>query len=341
MGKEYSVFISSTSDLDAERKEAVRGVLALKCNPVSMENWAATSDPPPERIKEKLAGCEVFILLAGSRYGDLAEGVGVSYVELEYREALALHRKIFVLLKDSNPGDVDKKQSEFRDLLSHRHTNRVWKEESDIASLVMGGLHEIILGCRSTDVFHKNVDLVTHIESYIEQAAAKDDRSLRAAIIQYTSANAVELVRALLWKNAPTHLYVISPKSKHIINRHQRRRLRESLAELPNRLRRPGEDLDESLLAVYGYDAPGSIRAVLIERSTGEGDWTPDFVAVGSYVYMKMNLRKDEKLDIRGGELPGLVLRPKHEGFQVFAKMIHRTIKNWHENHICSPIDLF
>jgi hypothetical protein len=69
-----NIGLSSTSNLIDERAEAIHAVLASNCVPVSMENWAATSDRPQDLIVEKLATCAFFVLLVGYRRGEIADG---------------------------------------------------------------------------------------------------------------------------------------------------------------------------------------------------------------------------------------------------------------------------
>jgi hypothetical protein len=370
MNKEYKVFISSTSDLVKERARAIRAVLALNCIPVSMENWAATADDPQERIKEKLVDCDFFMLLAGYRYGEIAKRTQRSYVELEYEEAsnLKLKRVILVYVKnraykietagkdsrstdivrlDSTSDDSTTKESavpaingaqaRFREHLSRHHTIQVWRDPSDVSSLVMSSLFEIITDRESAAVFAGNADLVTEIGRYLTRAAKRGDR-LKAHVIQYTAVNAIELVRPFLLKDIRTDLYVTHPA--RLLNHHQRKRWDENYKTLCNSLHRAGNETDFSLLQVFGYYAPGSLRAVMIERfpttndgkeqSTGE----PDFLAVGLYIYMKMPLHNEagklvDELDIRGGEMPLVVLRPQHQGFRAFAQMVGDMLENW------------
>jgi hypothetical protein len=80
---------------------------------------------------------------------------------------------------------------------------------------------------------------------------------------------------------------------------------------------------------------------VLVERILeGAAARSFDFLAIGAYVYMKIPERKGEELDIRGGEMPGLILRPKHDGFGWHAGMICEMLENWRANAKCREIAL-
>jgi hypothetical protein len=340
MDSEDSVFISSTSDLVEERTEAIRAILTMNCNPVSMENWAASSDRPRERIKEKLATCDIFVLLAGFRYGEIVEETRTSFVELEYNEAVELGLRIVVLMRDSTSSEVDDQQRVFRETLSKNHTRQTWQRPGDVPRLVMGSLCEIIIGRQAAPAFSRNVDLVPRIESYLDHATRRGFK-LRAYVIQYSAANALEIVRAFLWRGVPTELYVISADSKHVISPRQEKRVKDNIDEIITNLRRPGEpSSDHGLLSVFAYDTPGSIRAVMVKRVVDDTTAAPDFLAVGAYVYMKIPERVNEELDIRGGEMPGIILRPKHDGFKMHADMICGMLENWHANAKCGQVQL-
>jgi hypothetical protein len=55
---------------------------------------------------------------------------------------------------------------------------------------------------------------------------------------------------------------------------------------------------------------------------------------------MKVGSHNIPILDIRGGELPGLVLRPKHCGFEPMTRMVTGTLSNWHESGVCAELAL-
>ena len=342
MHNEYRVFISSTSDLVEERIEAIQAVLASNCVPVSMENWAATSDRPQDRILEKLATCDFFLLLVGRHRGGMLRDTGQSYVEMEYMQATELGLRRVVLVEHisaADEGQLDDAQRDFRERMSQENTTQLWRKPSDVSRLVMGSFLELIVSDKAADCFDTNARLVTHIDRYLERTCKRKDRR-KAHIIQYTAANALELVRQLIWAGIKTDLYLISPESEYIISRYQRDKLRTALGEVKNRLRRHGKGFDETLLHIYGYNAPGSLRAVMIDRIDGADQVEHELLAIGTYAYMNVEVPPDMKptLDIRGGELPGLVLRPRHCGFNVLTQMIVGTLENWHEYRICTEI---
>jgi hypothetical protein len=206
----------------------------------------------------------------------------------------------------------------------------------------MGSLCEIIIGRLAAPAFSTNVDLVPRIHSYLDHEI-RLGFTLKAHIIQYSAANALEIVRAFVWRGIETDLYVILPKSNHVISTRQRKRVQDNIDEILTNLRRPDDpSYRDGLLRILAYDTPGAIRAVMVERilDNPAGRTKPDFIAIGTYVYMKIEERKEEELDIRGGEMPGIILRPRHDGFDVHASMICGMLKNWHLNAKCEPLAL-
>jgi hypothetical protein len=332
VNKEYKVFISSTSDLAQERAEAIRAVLACNCIPVSMENWAASSADPVSRITEKLAACDYFVLLAGYRSGTTLKELGMPYVELEYEYASKRDLRKVILLKDLKPGEEpDPRQLEFRTRLSDNHAIQTWRDPHDIARLVMGSLFEMIVFRESAGVVKTNAELADEVGRYLE-GPARFEGTARAYVLQYTAVNALEVLRKLLWADVETDLYVVSEDRVRALSEYQEDRLKKNLLHMPNHLEPIGQKLDlDRLLHVYAYNTPGSLRAVLIDTVLPTGKVRHEFVAVSSYVYMMKEPEGKLILDIRGGELPSIVLRPRHDGFDLFSRLVAMVLRNWQE----------
>lgn len=340
MKGDYRVFISSTSDLAPERAEAIRAVLAANCTPVSMENWAATSARPTERIVEKLTTCQFFVLMAGFRYGDTVEESGKSYVALEYDEAVRLGLSIIVFVKYGASAEIDPLQQQFLHDLMRRHTTQTWSESHEIGRLVLGSLFEIVVRRQSAFVFDVNASLADQVHHYLS-SNAQPAGTRKAYVIQYTGVNALDLVRRLVGCEVETYLFVISPESKHIISGYQLRRLKENIEQMRNRLEFSDRTVDlDSLLHLYAYDAPGSVRGLLLDRVTPGGMPVHEIVAYAPYLYMQKSPEGESIIDIRGGEIPGVLLNPTHDGFDVVARTIESLVKNWVDNGIARPIPL-
>jgi hypothetical protein len=80
----------------------------------------------------------------------------------------------------------------------------------------------------------------------------------------------------------------------------------------------------------------------MIGRILSDDQEEHELLAIGTYTYMKMKVGSSDApiLDIRGGELPGLVLRPKHCGFKAMTQMVTSTLSNWRESGVCAELAL-
>lgn len=176
-------------------------------------------------------------------------------------------------------------------------------------------------------VVETTADLISEISNYLNTQALLNVPAQKAVLVQYSSRNVRDVLRKLLWSEVKTELYIVSDE---FALDHQKKIIEESLTTLTNHLDPidPEMTLERvlSLLAVYRYHARGSIRTISIDD---------DFLAVGSYVYMKKK-RGDSPgcLDIRGGELPMIIFQRSHAGFRVLQKTINGVIRNWHRSGI-------
>lgn len=96
--KRYHVFISSTgADLQPERS-----VLAQTLASLGFFSWGLEARTPLTTAfaRRQIDDCDYFVLLLGSRYGDLSAS-GVSYVHLEYIYAITKQKPVLVILHES------------------------------------------------------------------------------------------------------------------------------------------------------------------------------------------------------------------------------------------------
>ncbi len=96
--KRYHVFISSTgADMQPERS-----VLANTLASLGFFSWGLEARTPLTTAfaRRQIDDCDYFVLLLGSRYGDLSAS-GVSYVHLEYIYAITKQKPVLVILHES------------------------------------------------------------------------------------------------------------------------------------------------------------------------------------------------------------------------------------------------
>lgn len=96
--KRYHVFISTTgADMQPERS-----VLAQTLASLGFFSWGLETRTPLTTAfaRRQIDDCDYFVLLLGSRYGDLSAS-GVSYVHLEYIYAITKQKPILVIMHES------------------------------------------------------------------------------------------------------------------------------------------------------------------------------------------------------------------------------------------------
>jgi hypothetical protein len=347
MSKGYRVFVSSTSDLGDERETAIHAIRACDCTPNAMEDWCAGDKPPLEKIYKEIQLSDFFILLLGARYGDrpkkdeidlipgTSAGDNFSYVRAEYNYALKCRKPILALLSTATyhneigpiQADEDARlQDEFRLEVRHSLVTKTWRSPEEIAKYVTSSLHDRIRPLEAAMVVQTNADLISEVSTYLNTQKLLNVPAKSAVLVQYSSRNVRDILRKLLWSGVETKLYIVS--NKYAL-RHQRRIIEDSLQALTNHLDPIDPEMTLkhvlSLLQIYRYDAPGSIRTISIDDG---------FLAVGSYVYMMKRRSDYPRLDIRGGELPMIIFQKDHAGFSTMQKTITGLINNWHKSTV-------
>ena len=104
------VFVSSTfSDLKDYRAAAVHTLLRFGFVPITFESFAGTIDEAPIAASARaLAEADIVVFLVAHRYGYVAPDSAKSIVELEYEEAVAQKKPVFVfLLRADQPWPLD------------------------------------------------------------------------------------------------------------------------------------------------------------------------------------------------------------------------------------------
>jgi hypothetical protein len=85
-----------------------------------------------------------------------------------------------------------------------------------------------------------------------------------------------------------------------------------------------------STLEIFTYQAPASIRAVVIVGRV---------LYIGAYFY-KVEPISAPKFDTRGGEMPLFAIPSGHPDFQVFSDEIVKMVDNWKNNGKTASVHL-
>jgi hypothetical protein len=97
----YEVFIGSTKkDFERFRRELIAAVIETGNIPNSMELWTSVGVPVREIVTSSLESSDIHILLVGARYGEVIEGLGMSYTEWEYVQSRDAGRPVLTFLLD-------------------------------------------------------------------------------------------------------------------------------------------------------------------------------------------------------------------------------------------------
>lgn len=132
----YKAFVSSTfKDLKAHRAHVIRQLRRAKFSVDPMEDWTADSDEPKKFSQDRLAGCDLCVLLVAFRRGFVPDGETRSITQLEYDAAVKQGVDILPFLLDENepwPRKFDEleKDSElriWRNHLGEKHGRELFK----------------------------------------------------------------------------------------------------------------------------------------------------------------------------------------------------------------------
>jgi hypothetical protein len=362
MLRRYRVFISSNSELSEDRKEIMRAVRACGCDPVAMEDWSCSEENLLKKIIDDVRQCDYLVLLAGNNPSTVYPSEdspypGKSYVEIEYEVAREASVRVITLLKEegrlrdeqngADPAVQDRivKWREFREQLRCTLVTKPYSKVVEAGAIVRSSLLSLIRPREQAVVLETNADLIAEIANYLNECERRRKPIESAILLQYSAQNARDILRKLYWEGVKTTLYIANPNSrakgnKFWFSEHQSACIRDTLKNLRNYielLRKPAAVADASeqvdpRLEVFQYSAPGSLRVVKL----GE-----DFLAVGAYAYMVKTPKAVPSLDIRGGELPMILFRKEHSGFEMLNTMVEATIRNWHDNDVVKSVAKF
>lgn len=166
--KRYQVFISSTyEDLKEEREKVIWKLLELNCIPTAMEFFPATNKKNWEWIKKSIDESDYFIVIIGTKYGTIENGI--SYTEKEYKYALekrkpilGFYRSDFDIGKSKGLSPYEKEA--FKNFLISVKKNlcKAYKTADELASHISASISTITKDDQATgwvrgDTHHQNL----------------------------------------------------------------------------------------------------------------------------------------------------------------------------------------
>jgi hypothetical protein len=141
------VFISSTfRDLVEQRKRLGEELRHAGEGPVQMEFFSARPEQPLEVCLQEVRESDLFLLLVGERYGTIDERTGLSFTELEYREARSLGIPVlaFLLETESEGGPASHAEEPARKLAAFRAL--VLQEQTPVTHVPPDAIPARVLG---------------------------------------------------------------------------------------------------------------------------------------------------------------------------------------------------
>ena len=222
----------------------------------------------------------------------------------------------------------------------YRHRHCVIYSANDVAAAkakVAGSLKMIIQGKQSLDPLlswpcdvvpnaprfrNDNVDAFPELLQHIRQKDLKE-----AFLIQMTGNNVKEIICGLWKTNANVEIFISAGEDCFGVNKWQQSRIGRFLSDIGNELRNIPNRGTSGAIEVFQYHAPASIRAMLFDDQ---------LLTFGAYAYEKhyINDEHGTVLDVRGHELPHVLLAYSDPDFNTVRESLLRTIRNWKENDI-------
>lgn len=174
---------------------------------------------------------------------------------------------------------------------------------------------------------NKSYNTQEEMYRYLIHEIEKLNKVEKAILIQYTSRKASPLIWTLLNKGARVVVYVKNPDSE-VINEAQKERIIREIQELPIEVRgTPGT------LEVHKYDAPASVRGVMIDNRVMAIGWY-------SYEYVSKSNRNpnypqgnpNDKFGIWGHDVPGMLLYKGTREFENLKELFYNQVSNYQKN---------
>lgn len=150
------VFLSSTfADLYDHRRVLLDTLRKMGDDiaVAAMEDFGSDPRNPIELCTKKVAECDAYVGVLGTRYGSIDKSSGMSITEIEYRTALARQLPVLLYLTSDEylvkPSMVDtgaaaRKLQRLRQEVSERHVVQRFSTPEDLTRLVVADLHRLL-----------------------------------------------------------------------------------------------------------------------------------------------------------------------------------------------------
>ena len=172
-----AVISSTVYDLPKHREAARDACLRQDFFPMMMEHQAPSSANPAQLSRELVDQADVYVLILGFRYGEVAVGQDKSFTHLELDRANERGiPKLVLFMADDHPltkADVEtgpgaERVYELREQVRHEHAVNFFSSPEQLRALLIDGLSNMRSRLRPREVsFHHVRQIVTPPEPYI------------------------------------------------------------------------------------------------------------------------------------------------------------------------------
>lgn len=168
------------------------------------------------------------------------------------------------------------------------------------------------------DVFEDQVKMVQDVSAYISQNDVK-----HATIIQYSGVMITNTLLELMKKGVNVSLWLHNPETA--VSTHQRDRILSSINGMEDQLKTSYEGKRRPKLTIYYYDAPASIRGILVDDK---------MLIIGWYTYNHQIKAhpKDDAFKIAGHNKVSLRVDKEDPGFNSLRSMFQAQIMDYEQH---------
>jgi tetratricopeptide (TPR) repeat protein/energy-coupling factor transporter ATP-binding protein EcfA2 len=156
MSVPFTVFVSSTfDDLEPEREAVLDAIRRVQQRHDAVEFFGADTAQPIETCLREVRKSDLLVVIVGFKYGRLPSGMGISYSQAEYEEAIRHEKPCLVYLRDDDipilPKYVERDPDRMKRLeawkgrLQSAHTAASFKDADDLALQVAADVGRVLV----------------------------------------------------------------------------------------------------------------------------------------------------------------------------------------------------